>query len=193
MNEYQPALNQLRAQRKGKPGELWLLCGITLAIVSPFTLALANEDGRRLAALKTDGRVAEATVVDKAVQAEIYTDSKGRQRTRDLHLLGLRHDINAELPYADWRAGTPFLESQYPALTITSIEVGVSYYDSLALGDMTTVVRNPAFHDSMMLTDQLEYETSFAHMLLWYLGAAVAVLAGFGMAIHGWRQRFARG
>lgn len=192
MNEYRPALDALRERRKGKPGELPLLTGVLLMIAAPFALIMVSDSDAKLAVLKTDGVVAEATVKDKTVQSESYTDRKGRQKSRDVRTLVLQHDLNAEQRYTDWKAGKAFAKPQYPAVTTTSIEVGESYFDALAVGTRTTVVRNPSDYKSMILTQQLEYETSLAYRLWWYLGAGIAVLAGLAMTVTGWRKRFPR-
>jgi hypothetical protein len=192
MNEYRPALDELRERRKGKPGELLLMTGVVLMIAAPFGVLLSNENAEKLAALKADGMVAEATVKDKSIRSESYTDRKGRAKSRDQHALNLAHDINAEVKYADWKAGKPFAKPQYLAVTTTSIDVGEAYYEALAAGQKTTVVRNPSDYNSMMLTEQLEYETSFAYLMWWYLGVGAAFLAGLAMAVMGWRKRFPR-
>jgi hypothetical protein len=192
MNEYRPVLDELRERRKGKPGELPLICGVVLMLAAPFALMLQQSDGEKQAALKAEGKVAEAIVKDKSVRSEGYTDSKGRQKSRDVHALNLQYDINAELPYAEWKAGKAFAKPQYPAVTSTSLDVGQSYYDALSAGAKTTVVRVPSDYKSMMLTEQLEYETSFAYLMWWYLGAGAAFLAGLAMAVTGWRKRFPR-
>ena len=193
MNDYQPALDQLRQRRKGKPGELLLMLGLCCMLIAPFALFLTNQEGERLAALKSEGMVAQATVKDKSVGSESYTDRKGRSKTRDLYQLNLSHDFNAQLKYADWKAGKPFPKSQYPAVTSREIEVGSSYYDALTAGQRTIVIHNPSDYKSMMLTEEFEYETSFAYMMWWYLGTAAAVLAGFAMTVAGWRKRKAFG
>lgn len=193
MSDYKLAAEQLRERRKGKPGELLLMTGLVLTIAAPFALVLTNQQGEKLASLKEQGMVAEAAVKSKAVRSESYTDRKGRPKSRDLHSLDLAHDINAELRYADWKAGKRFAKPQYPALTSTSIDVGQSYYDALAVGQKTTVVRNPSDYKSMMLAEQLEYETSFIYRMWWYLGTGAAVLAGLAMTVAGWRKRFPRG
>lgn len=193
MNEYRPALDALRERRKGKPGELWLVTGIVLMLAAPFALVIQQNDGDTLSALKAEGRVAEAMVKDKSVLSESYTDRKGRQKSRDLYTLSLQHDLNAELPYAEWKAGKPFARPQYPAMTSTSLDVGESYYDSLSAGTKTTVVRIPTDYKSMMLTEQLEYETSLAYRMWWYLGAAAVFLGGVAMMVLGWRKRKADG
>lgn len=193
MNEYRLALDALRERRKGKPGELLLLAGLILIIAAPFALFMMGLSDAKLAALRTDGVVAEATVRNKAVLSESYTDRKGRQKSRVVRTLDLRHDLNAEQRYSDWKTGKAFAKPQYPAVTTTSIEVGESYFDALAVGERTTVVRNPSNYKSMMLIQQLEYETSFAYRLWWYLGAGIAVLVGLAMTVTGWRKRFPRG
>jgi hypothetical protein len=192
MSEYQPALDQLRERRKGKPGELLLMIGLVLMIIAPFALVLTNENGEKLAALQSEGKVAEATVKDKSVRTESYTDRKGRSKTRELHILNLSHDFNAQLAYADWKAGKPFPASKYPAVTAREIEVGSAYYEALDAGQKTTVVHNPSDYKSMVLTEQLEYETSLSYMIWWYLGTGAAILAGLAMTIMGWRKRFPR-
>lgn len=192
MNEYRPALNVLRERRRGKPGELGLMLGILLMIAAPAALVLHRVNGENLDALKTEGRVAEATVKEKSVQSESYSDSKGRQKSRDIHMLNLQHDINAELAFADWSGGKAFAKPQYPAVTTTSIEVGKSYYDALSVGAKTTVVRIPSDYKSMILTDQVKYEISFAYNIWWYVGAGAALLAGLALTLSNWRKRFQR-
>jgi hypothetical protein len=192
MSEYRPVLEELRERRKGKPGELQLMVGGVLILAAPFVLLLQQANGEKLDALTSEGRVAEAFVKNKSVRSEGYTDSKGRQKSRDVYTLDLQHDINAELAYADWKAGKSFTKPQYPAVTTKALEVGQSYYDALAVGAETTVVRIPTDYSSMMLTAQVEYETSLASKLLWYLAAGTAMLAGLVLGVTGWRKRFPR-
>lgn len=193
MSEYQPVLEVLREKRRGKPGELMLTLGILTMIAAPFGLVLATQSIDNLAALKTEGMVAEATVTDKAVRAESYVDSNGRARIRDSHKLSLRHDLNAQLSYADWKAGKPFPAPQFPALTTREITVAQAAHAALAKDQTTTVIHNPQDYSSMMLTEAFEQQTSGSTMLLWYLGAAAAFVAGAAMTVIGWRQRTARG
>jgi hypothetical protein len=193
LNDYKPALDQVRERRKGKPGELLLILGLCCMLIAPFALFLTSQEGEKLATLKSEGMVANATVKDKSVRSESYTDRKGRPKTRDLYSLNLSHDFNAQLKYADWKAGKLFPKSQYPAVTGRDIEVGSSYYEAMSAGQRTTVIHNPSDYKSMMLTEQFEYETSFAYMMWWYLGTGAVVLAGFAMMIAGWRKRKAHG
>lgn len=192
MSDYQPTLDQLRERRKGKPGEWLLILGLCCMLIAPFAFFLTNQEGERLGALKSEGMVAEATVKDKSVRSESYTDRKGRSKSRDLYSLNLSHDFNAQQKYADWKAGKPFPKSQYPAVTTREIEVGSSYHEALAAGQKTTVIHNPSDYKSMMLTEEFEYETSFAYMKWWYLGTGAAFLAGLAMTVLGWRKRFPR-
>jgi hypothetical protein len=192
MNDYQPALDQLRERRKGKPGELLLMIGLVLMLVAPFALVLTNQNGEQLAALQSEGKVAEATVKDKSVRTESYTDRKGRTKKRELYSLNLSHDLNAQLDYGDWKAGKTFPKPQFPAVTARDIEVGSAYYEGLAVGQKTSIIHNPTDYKSMMLTEQFEYETSLVYRLWWYLGTGAAVLAGLAMAVMGWRKRFPR-
>lgn len=192
MTDYQPALDQLRERRKGKPGELLLMTGLVAMIVAPFGLFLTNQESGNLSTLKSSGMVAEAIVKDKSLESESYTDRKGRTKSRDVYNLNLSHDFNAQQKYADWKAGKPFPVPQYPAVTAREIAVGGSYYDALNAGQKTTIIHNPSDYGSMMLTEEFEYKTSFAYMMWWYLGAGAVFLAGLAMTITGWRKRFSR-
>lgn len=192
MNDYQPALDQLRERRKGKPGELLLMTGLVAMIVAPFGLFLTNQESGNLSDLKRSGMVAEATVKDRSLESESYTDRKGRTKSRDTFKLKLSHDFNSQQKYADWKAGKPFPISQYPAVTTREIAVGRSYFDALSAGQKTTIIHNPSDYDSMMLTEEFEHQTSFTYMMWWYLGAGAIFFAGLAMTIAGWRKRFSR-
>jgi hypothetical protein len=190
MNDYQPALDQLRERRKGKPGELLLMTGLVAMIVAPFGLFLTNQESGNLSDLKRSGMVAEATVKDRSLENESYTDRKGRTKSREIFKLKLSHDFSAQQKYAAWKAGKPFPVSQYPAVTTREIAVGRSYFDALNAGQKTTIIHNPSDYGSMMLTEEFEYQTSFAYMMWWYLGAGAVFIAGLAMTISGWRKRF---
>jgi hypothetical protein len=60
MNDYQPALDQLRERRKGKPGELLLMTGLVAMIVAPFGLFLTNQESGNLSDLKAGPRAAKS-------------------------------------------------------------------------------------------------------------------------------------
>lgn len=193
MSEFQPALDELRQQRKGKPGELVMWIGLAIMLAAPFALILTNENGAKLAAMKADGVVAQATVTDKAVRSETYFDTHNRSRTRDLHFLNLTHDLNAQLAYADWKVGAPFPVPQYPAVTTREINVPQAYYEAADVGGKITVIHLPSDYGSMMPTEQFEFESSPAYRMWWYLGTALAICIGVAMASVGWRKRRGHG
>lgn len=189
MADYQATAAQLRARRRGRPGELALVAGAVLLAAALFAFFAIQQQGRKLAGIKTGGVVAEAVVRDKAVASESYTDRKGGAKTRNIYRLTLSHDINAELAYADWKAGQIFPKPAYPAVTTTEIETGQSWHDAFAKGDRTTVIRVPSDYSSMMLTDELEYESSGWFVWLSRAAAALGGLAGLALIGMGWRKR----
>ncbi|MFM5930580.1 MAG: hypothetical protein ACKOPQ_06700 [Novosphingobium sp.] len=189
MNDYQAVSDQLRARRKGKPGELMLVLGVVIALAGPFAAALSRESAAKLAQIKAEGMVTQALVKTANVRSESYTDRKGRTKTRELHELGVEHDLNAQLPYVEWKAGKPFPQPRYKAVTSVTLDVGEAAYDRLPPGTITTIARLPSDYKSTVLTERVERETAFGYMLAWYLGAAAAVAAGLALAIAGWRRR----
>ncbi|MFM5907924.1 MAG: hypothetical protein ACKOPO_10125 [Novosphingobium sp.] len=189
MNEYRAVSDQLRERRKGKPGELLIVLGAVLALAGPFAALLSQQGAEKLAQVKVEGMVTQATVKERNVRSESYTDSKGRSKTRDHYELGVEHDINAQLPYAEWKAGKPFPQPRYKAVTTARLEVGEGYYEDLPPGKTTTIARLPNDYDSTVLTEQVEHETSFGYLMAWYLGAGVTVLGGLGLIVLGWRRR----
>ena len=189
MNEYQPALDQLRERRKGRPGELMLWIGVVAMLLAPAFLAglhIGDEQNARLAAA---GVVSEAVVKDKRVRTESGTNRKGRPTNTTIHSITVAYDFNAQTRYADWKDGAPIAKPVYPAPTTGEIDVGASYHDALTVGQNTTVVRDPADYKSLTLTDQLDHETSLAYHLKWYLGLGSAFLAGLALTVLGWRKR----
>lgn len=189
MAGYQAAAAQLRARRRGKPEGLALVTGTVLLAAAVFAFFAMQQAGRRLSEIKARGVVADAVIADKAVASESYTDRKGRTKTRTIYRMTLSHDINGELSYADWKAGRTFPKAVYPALSTTEIETGQSWHDAFAKGDRTTVIRVPTDYKSMMLTDELEYETSSWFVWLSYAACAIGVLARLVLIRVGWRKR----
>lgn len=189
MSDYQPALDRLRQRRKGRPGDLMLLTGVTAMIVVPAFLIGLRVGDEQNAQLARVGVVSEAVVKDKRVRTESGTNRKGRPSTTTIHSITVAYDFNAKTGYADWKDGAQIAKPAYPAPTTGEIEVGASYYDALAVGQTTTVVRDPADYKSLTLTDELAYETSLGYHLKWYLGLGAAFLAGLALTVLGWRKR----
>ncbi|MCW1401920.1 hypothetical protein OKA06_06110 [Novosphingobium sp. MW5] len=165
------------------------MTGAVLLAAAVFAFFAMQQEGRRLSEIKAKGVVAEVVIADKAANSESYTDRKGRTKTRTIYRMTLSHDVNAELSYADWKAGRTFPKPIYPAVTTTQIETGQSWHEAFAKGDRTTVIREPTDYKSMMLTDELEYETSGWFVWLSRAAAAVGGLAGLALIGMGWRKR----
>lgn len=189
MNEYQPALDRLRERSKGKPGELMLWTGVVGMLLAPAFLVglhIGDEQNARLAAA---GVVSEAVVKDKRVRTESGTNRKGRPTTTTVHSITVAYDVNSMTRYADWKNGTPLAKPAYPAPTTGEIEVSPSEHDALAVGQSTTVVRDPSDYKSLTLTYTLDEETSLAYHLKWYLGLGAVFVVGLALTIAGWRKR----
>lgn len=192
MNEYQQVTDGLRERRKGKPGELQMMLGLVLAIGAPFAAYLSSEDARMLEALKANGAVAEATVFDRDDRTERYTDRKGRPKTRQVYTLSLRHDLNREVSYSEWKASGKFPLAKYPALATSSLDVGQGEYDAMLIGHKTEIIRDPSDPAGARLVQRVEEETAFGHLAAIYAAAAAGSLAGLTCMIFGWRKRFGR-
>lgn len=189
MSEYQPALDQLRQRRKGKPGELMLWTGVVAMLLAPAFLVGMHVGDQQNARLVAEGVVSEAVVKDKRVRTESGTNRKGRPTSTTIHSITVAYDLNTKTRYSDWKVGVPIAKPAYPAPTSTEIDVPQSYHDALQIGQTTTVVRDPANYKSLTLTEKLAYEQSFAYHLLWHLGLAAVFLAGLALTVLGWRKR----
>lgn len=189
MSEYQPALDQLRERRKGKPGELMLWTGVLCLVLAPAFLVGLRIGDQQNATLASAGVVSEAVVKAKRERTETGTNRKGRTTTRTVYSVTVAYDFNAQTPYAAWQDGAAIAKPAYPAPTTGEIDVPQSYHDALQIGQTTTVVRDPTDYKSLTLTEKLAYEQSFAYHLPWYLGLAAVFLAGLALTVLGWRKR----
>jgi hypothetical protein len=192
VNDYRPALDQLRERRKGKPGELRLIIGLALMVVSPFVLAIVHGEGTEYDALKAQGVVAIAEISDHEQREESYTDRKGRSKSRTNHYLKVRYDLNAATGYTAWKASGKLAPSQYPVITTTELMVPQSYLATNAVGAKRPVVLMRGNSSKLELVEQLEYETSASYFLKYYLAMAALFGAGLVMTVVGWRRRFPR-
>lgn len=189
MSEYQPALDQLRERRKGKPGELMLWTGVVAMLLAPAFLVGLHIGDEQNAKLASEGVVSEAVVKAKGVRTETGTGRKGKTTYRTVHSVTVEFDFNAKTRYAEWKRGTAAVRGPLAAITTSSIDVPESYHDALAIGQKTTVVRLPTDYASLTLTDRLDHETSLAYHLQWYLGLGAVFLAGLALTVLGWRKR----
>ena len=192
MNDYQPALDQLRERRKGKPGELTLMIGLALMVISPFVLAIVHGEGDEYDALKTQGVVTMAEIAGHASREEGYTDRKGRSKTRTNHYLKVRYDLNAATTYPEWKANAKLAPASYPVITTTEFEVPQPYLATNPVGTKKPVALMRGDSSTLELVEQLEYETSASYFLKYYLAMAALFVAGLAMTVHGWRKRFPR-
>lgn len=189
MNDYQPALDQLRERRKGKPGELWLAIGIACMAISPFVLAIVHNEGAEYAQLKTQGVVAQARITGHEEREVDYSGRKGRNRTKTLHFVELRYDLNSATSYAQWKSSGKVTPSQYPVMATTKVEVPQGYLASHPVGQDRPVALLRGDSSSMELVEQVESETSLGYFLKYYLAMAALFAAGAAMTLVGWRQR----
>ncbi len=193
MNDYQPALDQLRERRKGKPGELWFIIGLSCMAISPFVLAIIHNEGAEYDALKAQGVVSQAQIIGHEQREEQYDGRKGRSRTKTLNFVELRYDATTKTSYADWKSSGAIAPNKYPASLTKELEVPESYLETHPVGSAKPVVFLPGNPGSMELAEQLEFETSFGYFLKYYLAMAALFAAGTAMAVFGWRKRKAHG
>lgn len=189
MNNYQPALNQLRERRKGKPGELWLAIGVSCMAISPFVLAIVHNEGAEYELLKAQGVVSQAQITGHEQREEDYAGRKGRTRTKTLHFIEVRYDAAASATYADWKGGGAVATNKYPARLTNKFEVSEPYLQTHPVGSQKPVVFLRGNADSMELVEQVNYESSFSYFLKYYLEMAALFAAGLAMMVFGWRKR----
>lgn len=188
MNEQTRQRHQRPARKPAKPGDLQFWTGILCVLAAPFVLYAVLFVSEEHMALKSNGLVTEAVVKGKSVSQESYTDRRGRPKSRAVYNMRVAYDLNAPTRYAAWKATGLISPSQYPAITTSDMPAPQSYYDDLAIGDTTTVIRDPAT-GTLLLTEHLEYETSIEYYLKWYLGLGAVFMAGLILTLMGWRKK----
>lgn len=192
MNEHIKRRHQLPVRKPARPGDLQFWTGILFVLAAPFVLYAVLFVAQEHVALKSHGIVSEAVVKAKSVLTESYTDRKGRPKTRAIYNVSFEHDINAATTYPDWKSTGVIAIPNYPATSMSDAAVPRSYFDDLAIGETTTIVRDPNDYSVLLLVEQLEYETSMAYYLKWYLGLGAVFLAGVILTLRGWRKRRAQ-
>jgi hypothetical protein len=189
MTEYRPVLDELRERRKGKPGEFLLILGLLPVVIAPVVLAIVHGEAAEYNLLKADGVVAEAEILAHK-EEEIYnTSQKGRDRSTTAHILEVRYDAMSATPYAQWKQTGKIVPAQYPALVNTEFEVASAYLATNAVGSKQPVVSIRNNPSTMRLVETVEYETSSANFLRYYLAMGALFVAGIAMMVVGWRKR----
>ncbi|MXO71968.1 hypothetical protein [Alteraurantiacibacter buctensis] len=173
--------------KRGKPGELALVCGVGLFFVGPVVLAILSEQDGHLDELQRQGVVAEAVVTGHQQEVENYTQ-RGKPRMRTNYYLSLSYDLNAGTPYAEWQALRELAPSAYPAMATTRIDVGETRQEEHPVASRVPVVFVPGQGDGPMLAGDLQQRTSWTYHLWHYLAAAACMVLGMALTISGWRK-----
>jgi predicted glutamine amidotransferase len=110
--------------------------------MAPAIFFINDENGTRIAALRTDGLVTEAKVVGKRKVQEAYTDRKGRSKTTTASYIDLEYDSQTSQSYMDWLTTGEKAQAagQGVAMSTYAYRSDGADYDAVKPGDTVPVV-----------------------------------------------------
>lgn len=181
---------KLRERKRGKPGELLLLCGMVCLLAVPFVWWLNAGNDEQLAVLEENGVVTLGTITGKTVVEEARTNRRGVSQTTTIHRIAVNYDLNAAMPYRQWAETGETLERSHAIRATAWIDVIRFDYGNYAKGQLEPVVFLPGNSDSLMLAEQLRFRTSTLAHGLWLAAYALGMMVGGAMLILGWKKRF---
>lgn len=183
---------ELRERKRGKPGELLLICGALCLLAVPIVWSLNQGNDQQLAMLAENGVVTLGTITGKAIVEEAHTNRRGVSQTTTIHRIAVNYDLDAAMPYRQWAETGETLERSDATRASGWIDVIRFDYGSYAQGQKEPVVFLPGQSDSLMLAEQLRFRTSPLAHGLWLAAYALGLLAGGTMLALGWKKRFRR-
>jgi hypothetical protein len=182
--------DQLRSRKRGKPGELLMLGGGLCLLAVPLVWSLNGDNDRQLAAIEETGVVGLGTITDKAIVEETHTNRRGVSQTATIHRIAVNYDLNATMPFRQWKASGETLESSDAIRATGWIDVMRFEYDGYAIGQQEPVVFLSGQNDSLMLAEQLRFRASPLAHGLWLAAYGIGMLSGIIMVVLGWKKRF---
>lgn len=128
--------------KKSSAFQIWASAALLLLLLAPAIFFINDENGTRIAALRTDGLVTEAKVVGKRKVEEPYTDSKGRSKTTIASIIDLEYDSQTSQSYTEWFTNGEKAKSAAPEAAMNKYAYRSSNadYDALKPGDTVPVV-----------------------------------------------------
>lgn len=173
--------------KKSNAFQIWASAALLLLLMAPAIFFINDENGARIAALRTEGLVTEAKVVGKRKVEEPYTDSKGRTKSTTASYIDLEYDSQTSQSYPDWltkgekaqAAGTGVAMSTY------AYRSSNADYDAVKPGDKVPVV----IHRYERTRAELASTVKAYNKLTLQLSAALIGLFGLFCGYMAWRAR----
>lgn len=142
-------------------GLFFKLLAVLAGIFAFIFFMRMEEESSFYSKLQTSGVVSRALVTDKELDSARYEGRKGRSRTVEYRFIHIRHVPKSTVKFSDYPAkvkeadlplapavtGDPLKDSAYSGI----MDVPMSTYEAIKVGDMLTVVNTPWDADSPVL------------------------------------------
>lgn len=174
------------AKKSGASG-IWASAALLLLLLAPAIFFINDETGARIAALRKDGLVTEATVTGKRIVEEPYTDRKGRTKTTTANYIDLTYDSQTSQTWQEWLASNEKTQPAAPGAPMSSYAYRgtTAEYDAVQPGDKVPVVIN---RYERTRADLAAYVKDFSSRTM-QIAAALCALLGLICGYAAWRTR----
>ena len=164
----------------------FLLCVSLLSLIGAgFIAVVVAEHAPVFAAMKREGRAAQATVTHKEIRVTRETTRKGRTRETKRHFLTVSYDGMSVTPHAAAAAGGPVHPSEHRTMVSADLQVATADYEAHDVGAQTLVTYLPDKVHQPKLTAAVERYTPF-----WQIVCAIGLAgAAVGAGMLAWRGR----
>lgn len=173
--------------KKSGSFQIWASVALLLLLLAPAIFFINDENGTRIAALRTDGLVTEAKVIGKRKVKEPYTDSKGRSKTTTASFIDLEYDSQTSQSYTEWLANGEKAQAAAKDVAMSSYAYRSSNadYDALKPGDKVPVV----IHRFERTRAELASTVKAFNTMTLQLSAVLIGLIGLACGYVAWRAR----
>jgi hypothetical protein len=170
---------------KNKKGEWWLIFGLISILLAVGVAGVVSIHMPRIAKLRAEGLVAQATLLAKAQQTRHYRSSKGRDKTTTDYVLNVSYDSLATQRFADLAPGNVPATSASPVTITHEMISSKADYERYQVGDKFDVVYLPYRSFAPEFGEFVRDYQPFYQILF----ALVAGVCGCWMTLKGWRLR----
>ena len=173
--------------KKSNAFQMWVSAALLLLLLAPAILFINDENGARIAALRTEGLVTEAKVVGKRKVEEPYTDSKGRSKTTIASFVDIEYDSQTSQSYPEWLNNGEKTQAAGKGVAMSTYAYRSSNadYDAVKPGDKVPVV----IHRYERTRAELASVVKAFNTLTLQLSALLIGLIGLACGYMAWRSR----
>lgn len=173
--------------KKSNAFQIWACAALLLLLLAPAMFFINDENGTRIAALRTDGLVTEAKVLGKRKVDEPYTDSKGRTKTTITSYIDLEYNSQTSMSYPEWLSGGEKANAPAPGVAMSKFAYRSSTadYDAVKPGDKVPVV----IHRYERTRAELASTVKAFNTMTLQLSAMLIGLIGLLCGYMAWRAR----